>query len=97
MSEIPDTRPALKGLSRLRSVSANGLLGSYIFVARCPRCGELLEPVATSKVVALTQASAIARCPECPREWQITVLLRTSAPKIPAVKRRGTRLLQESP
>lgn len=76
------------GLSRLR---IHGRL--YVIAASCPRCGRPLEPVTTGTVIAGTETSAIAKCPGCPREWQITVLLRTSAPRIPAVKRRGTRVL----
>ena len=76
------------GLSALRHHK-----GQYVFIAHCPRCGSLLTHVAHGRVIAGTQTSAIARCADCPREWQITVSLRTSAPKIPAVKRRGTRIL----
>jgi uncharacterized Zn finger protein (UPF0148 family) len=76
------------GLSRLRIRGRQ-----FMLAVCCPRCGTPLEPVTTGTVIAGTETSAIAKCPNCPREWQITVLLRTSAPKIPAVKRRGTRLV----
>lgn len=81
----------MNGLSRLHT-KASG----YSFALSCPRCGTTCEPVTEGNVVGGTQASAIARCPACPKEFLVVVLLRPSAAKTPARKRRGTRLLQES-
>lgn len=82
----------MNGLSPLRRAP-----GGYAFGLSCPRCGSACDRVTEGVVVGGTQVSAVARCPQCPREWLIVVLLRTSAAKTPARKRRGTRLLPVEP
>lgn len=76
------------GLSRLKKRGPN-----YIFGVSCPRCGGITEPLTLGNVVGGTQASAVARCLDCKKEWLLVVYLRNSAAKVPPRIRRGTRLL----
>lgn len=48
----------------------------YLLPVGCPRCGGELDAVCSSKVNATTACSAISKCSECSREWQVSVILR---------------------
>jgi uncharacterized protein with PIN domain len=49
---------------------------NYTLSISCPHCGKPLEHVASGRVYAGTECSAIARCTGCRRQWQVHVALR---------------------
>ena len=55
----------------------------------CPRCGGELDAVVSSQVNAATHCSAVSKCSECSREWQVLVALRPVA--MPEPLRRKVR------
>lgn len=51
-------------------------MNGYLLPLTCPECGDALEHVNASKVLAGTEACAIARCAACRREFSVHVAVR---------------------
>lgn len=64
-------------------------MNGYLLPVACPRCGGELDAVLSSKVNATTACSAVSKCSECSREWQVLVALRPVS--MPAPLRRAVR------
>lgn len=64
-------------------------MNGYLLPLTCPRCGGELDAVVSSRVNAATACSAVSKCSECSREWQVLVALRPVA--MPSPLRRKVR------
>ena len=62
----------------------------YLLPVSCRYCGGQLDHSASGRPVAGTECSAIARCQECGRGWQVSVLLRPCIDPL-SEQRRGRR------